>query len=63
MDIEDLAKALYFLNGSIDYSTTLKVEKIEKELIWFDNGKTMPLQILVNAYDLLIKTGEVVRLF
>lgn len=63
MSIEDLAKALYFLNGSLEYNTSLAIEKIEKELIWFNNGKTMPLQILVNAYDLLIKTGEVVRLF
>lgn len=63
MSIEDLAKALYFLNGSLEYNTSFAIEKIEKELIWFNNGKTMPLQILVNAYDLLIKTGEVVRLF
>lgn len=63
MSIEDLAKALYFLNGSLEYNTSLAIKKIEKELIWFNNGKTMPLQILVNAYDLLIKTGEVVRLF
>lgn len=63
MSIEDLAKALYFLNGSLEYNTSLAIDKIEKELIWFNNGKTMPLQILVNAYDLLIKTGEVVRLF
>ena len=62
MWIEDLAKALYFLNAT-DYKYTVCIDKIEKELVWFSNYKTMPVQVLANCYDTYIKTGEIVKLW
>ncbi len=62
MTVEDLAKALYFLNVT-DYKDLVNITKIEKELIWFSNGEMYPVQILVNCYDIYIKTGEIVKLW
>ena len=50
MWIEDLTKALYFLNVT-EYKYSVCIEKIEKELVWFSNHKTMPVQVLANCYD------------
>lgn len=62
MWIEDLTKALYFLNVT-DYKDLVNITKIEKELIWFSNREMYPVQILVNCYDNYIKTGEIVKLW
>ena len=62
MTVEDLTKALYFLNIT-DYKDLVNIIKIEKELIWFSNGEMYPIQILVNCYDIYIKTGEIVKLW
>jgi len=62
MPIEDLTKALYFLNAT-EYKHTLFIDKIQGYYVWFSNGKGMPLEILKNAYDNYIKTGEVLTLF
>lgn len=62
MWIEDLTKALYFLNAT-EYKYSVCIDRIENELIWFSNHKTMPVQVLANLYDNYIKTGEVSRLW
>lgn len=62
MWIEDLTKALYFLNAT-EYKYSVCIDKIENELVWFSNHKTMPVQVLANLYDNYIKTGEVPRLW
>ena len=62
MWIEDLTKALYFLNVT-EYKYSVCIEKIENELVWFSNHKTIPVQILANLYDNYIRTGEVARLW
>lgn len=62
MTIEDLTKALYFLNVT-DYKDLVNITKIEKELVWFSNHKTMPVQVLANCYDNYIRTGEIVKLW
>lgn len=62
MWIEDLTKALYFLNAT-EYKYSVCIEKIEGELIWFSNHKTIPVQVLANLYDNYIKTGEAARLW
>lgn len=62
MRIEDLTKALYFLNVS-DYKYTLLIDKIDGGAVFFTNGKWMPVEVLKFAYDNYIKTGELMRLF
>lgn len=62
MWIEDLTKALYFLNAT-EYKYSVCIDRIENELVWFSNHKTMPVQVLANLYDNYIKTGEVARLW
>lgn len=62
MWIEDLTKALYFLNAT-EYKYSVCIEKIEGGLVWFSNHKTMPVQILANLYDNYIRTGEVAKLW
>lgn len=62
MTVGDLTKALYFLNVT-DYKDLVNITKIEKELIWFSNHKTMPVQVLANCYDNYIRTGEIVKLW
>lgn len=43
MWIEDLTKALYFLNAS-DYKYTLLIDKIDRGAVFFTNGKWMELK-------------------
>lgn len=62
MKIEPLTKALYFLNAS-DYRNSVEIEKIEGELVWFSNGKTMPVAVLANCYDNFVKYGELIDLW
>lgn len=62
MWIEDLTKGLYLINAS-DYKYTLVIDKIDRGAVFFTNGKWMPVEVLKNAYDNYIKTGELMRLF
>ena len=62
MKIEPLTKALYFLNAS-DYRHSIEVEKIEDELIWLSDGKTMSVAVLAKAYDNFVKYGELIDLW
>ena len=58
MWIEDLTKALYFLNATY-YKYELLIEKIEDNIIYFTNGKMASVKGLMNAYDKMVKTGEI----
>ena len=62
MWIEDLAKALYFLNAT-DYKWTLSVSRIEDNIIYFTNGKWVTVKELVAAYDCFIRTGKIMEIF
>ena len=61
MWIEDLTKALYFLNAT-EYKYTLLIEKIENNCVYFTSGSKCMLNTLVYAYDKYITTGEVMPL-
>ena len=58
MWVEDLAKALYYLNSMID--NYLLIESIKDNVIYFTNGTAATVQNLVEAYDLFFKTGEAI---
>lgn len=62
MWIEDLTKALYFLNAT-DYRWTLLVRKITDNFIFFTDGSCARVQDLVKAYDNFIRTGEIAEIF
>lgn len=62
MWIEDLTKALYFLNAT-EYKYSICIEKIENNVIKFSNGKYVNVKILTSCYDNYIKTGEIVKLW
>lgn len=62
MWIEDLTKALYFLNAT-EYKYSVCIEKIENNVIKFSNGEYVNVRILTNCYDNYIKTGEIVKLW
>ena len=62
MTIVDLTKAMYFLNAT-DYRDTLRIEKIDRGAVFFDNGKWLPVETLTYAYNNYIKNGKVMRLF
>ena len=61
MWIEDLTKALYFLNAT-EYKYTLLIDKIEDNIIHFTNGQMASIIGLTKAYDNYIKTGEVIEI-
>lgn len=58
MWIEDLTKALYFLNATY-YKYELLISTIEDNIIYFTNGKMASVKGLTNAYDRMVKTGEI----
>lgn len=62
MWIEDLTKALYFLNLT-EYKYSLCIEKIEDNVIYFTNHKCAYVVGLANAYDNYMKTGEIPNIF
>lgn len=62
MKIEDLTKALYFLNTT-EYKYSLCIQKIEDNVIYFTNNKYAYVIGLANAYDNYIKTGEIPDIF
>ena len=62
MWIEDLTKALYFLNAT-DYRRTLLIDKIEDNIIYFTNGEWATVKELVATYGHFIRTGEIMEIF
>lgn len=62
MWIEDLTKALYFLNAT-EYKYSICIEKIENNFIYFSNHKCWSIQALAIMYDNYIHTGEVAKLW
>lgn len=60
MWIEDLAKALYFLNA-IEYKYSVCIEKIENNVVFFSNNQKINIKLLVNAYENLIHNGEITK--
>ena len=62
MWIEDLTKALYFLNAT-NHKYTMLVSKIVNNVVYFTTGECINVQILVSAYNHYIKTGEIVKFF
>ena len=63
MWIEDLTKALYFLNAIEEYKYYICIDKIENNFIFFSNHKVWSVQALAIFYDNYIKTGEVAKLW
>ena len=62
MWVDDLTKALYFLNAT-DYRWKLLVRKITDNFIFFTDGSCARVQDLVKAYDNFIRTGEIAEIF
>lgn len=62
MWIDDLTKALYFLNAT-DYRWMLLVRKITDNFIFFTDGSCARVRDLVKAYDNFIRTGEIAEIF
>ena len=62
MWIEDLTKTLYFLNAT-DYKWAFLISRIEDNIIYFTNGKWATVEEFVAAYNLFIKTGEIMNIF
>ncbi len=60
MWIEDLTKALYFLNAT-EYKYSVCIEKIENNVVFFSNGQKLNIKLLVSAYENLIYNGEVTK--
>lgn len=60
MWIEDLTKALYFLNVT-EYKYSVCIEKIENNVVFFSNNQKINIKLLVNAYENLIHNGEITK--
>jgi hypothetical protein len=60
MWIEDLTKALYFLNAT-EYKYSVCIEKIENNVVFFSNNQKINIKLLVSAYESLIYNGEVTK--
>lgn len=58
MWIDDLTKALYFLNVT-DCRWTLLVKEITGNVIFFTDGTCATVSELVEYYDNFIRTGEI----
>lgn len=61
MWIEDLTKALYFLNAT-EYKYSVCIEKIEDNIIFFSNGTKASVFACAKYYDIYIKTGKIAKL-
>ena len=61
-NIEDLAKAFYFLNAT-PYKYSMQVNKVLNNIVYFHTGECINIKILVSAYNHYIKTGEIVKFF
>lgn len=62
MWIEDLTKAMYFLNAS-KYKHTVCIEKIENNVVFFSNRQCVSIKRLADAYEKYIKTGKTIDLW
>lgn len=60
MWIEDLTKALYFLNAT-EYKYSVCIEKIENNIVFFSNNQKINIKLLANAYESLIYNGEITK--
>ena len=58
MWLQDLTKALYYLNSMI--GNYLLVESVKDGVIYFTNGTAATVKDLTEAYDLFFKTGEAI---
>ena len=58
MWIEDLTKALYFLNAT-HYKYSVCIDSIQRNVITFSNGKTFTVLGLARCYDKMVETGEI----
>ena len=59
MWIEDLTKALYFLNVT-DSRNYLLVDRIVGNVIYFTNGTMMTVEDAITAYNVYIKNGNLI---
>ena len=57
MWIEDLTKALYYLN-MIENRHHVLIKRIEDGVIYFTNETAVTVQDLIESYNLFFKTGE-----
>ena len=57
MWIEDLTKALYYLN-MIEIRHHVLIKRIEDGVIYFTNETAVTVQDLIESYNLFFKTGE-----
>ena len=60
MWIEDLTKALYFLNAT-EYKYSVCIDKIENNVVFFSNNQKINIKLLVSAYENLIYNGEATK--
>ena len=58
MWLEDLTKALYYLNSLI--GNNLLVESVKDGMIYFTNGTMATVKDLTEAYDLFFNKGEAI---
>ena len=61
MWIEDLTKALYYLNMN-EYRYYLLIDCIKDNVIYFTNGTAATVQDVSEAYDRYIKEGIIIPL-
>lgn len=56
MWLQDVTKALYYLNAS-GKSYSIVIEAIENGYVWFSNGERLQVKYLADMYDQYIKCG------
>lgn len=62
MKIEDIAKAMYFLNAIQNkYLEYIDVKQIENNTILLSNNIVISIPVLVNYYNNYVRTGKVVK--
>ena len=62
MKIEDIAKAMYFLNAIQNkYLEYIDVKQIENNTILLSNNIVISIPVLVNCYNNYVRTGKVVK--
>lgn len=62
MKIEDIAKAMYFLNAIQNkYLEYIDVKQIENNTILLSNNIVISIPVLVNHYNNYTRTGKVVK--
>lgn len=58
MSIEELAKALYYLNIS-ELRNELEIDTISDGIIWFSDGGALKVSTLVGCYEDYISLGKI----